>query len=354
LVDYLRVASYDKLDWHYDSAIEAGQPPEHAFVHIGFYLVWLIRHDLHNPKAFPPAHIEAVRRGEMSGTDLADDVDTKLVSMVMNEEGRAFSDARYPTYLEAYSAAFSAQPEYTVVDDPANFARIEPVIDELYAAWLAEGRPKQATNATTTDFATSSMGSDTSPELSREHVEVGKRKTARPEEAGPGRPGPDAPEDFEFEMVDVRDLPRPHEAPDLERIVVERLGIAANDVSSVSASHWGSSLLNRSLKRLAVRPRDAVVVTALAGSGDGSVMVIVYSVPGVSRSLLETEFASAIHQPSSRDWRPSEVNGQHVLVSKDRDFIVIYWAADGLVFHLGASANVDLSELVGRLANEAS
>ncbi len=40
------------------------------------------------------------------------------------------------------------------------------------------------------------------------------------------------------------------------------------------------------------------------------------------------------------------------MAAKGRDFIVIYWAVDGLVYHLGASANVDLTGLVDRLAGE--
>ena len=69
------VAVYDKLDWHFDSAVAAGQPPENAFTHIGFYLAWLIRHDLHNARFLPPEHVEAVKHGEMTGSDLADDID---------------------------------------------------------------------------------------------------------------------------------------------------------------------------------------------------------------------------------------------------------------------------------------
>jgi hypothetical protein len=30
------MATYDRLDWHYDSAIAAGRPPENAFTHMGF------------------------------------------------------------------------------------------------------------------------------------------------------------------------------------------------------------------------------------------------------------------------------------------------------------------------------
>lgn len=82
------------LDWHYDSAVEAGQPPENAFTHIGFYLAWLIRHDLHDAKFFPGAHVAAVKSGEMTGSDLSDD-------------GRIISDgaAPWPRWFLKQSAA---------------------------------------------------------------------------------------------------------------------------------------------------------------------------------------------------------------------------------------------------------
>jgi hypothetical protein len=46
------MATYDRLDWHFDSAIVAGHPPENAFTHIGFYLAWIIRHALTGASGF--------------------------------------------------------------------------------------------------------------------------------------------------------------------------------------------------------------------------------------------------------------------------------------------------------------
>jgi hypothetical protein len=138
---------YDKLDWHLDGAVAAGQPEENGFVHIGFYLAWMIRHDLHDPLWFPPEHVAAVKAGEMSGSDLADDIDTKLGADEMSPEGSAFSDACYARYLEAYAQAFAHVPDYGVVDEPANEARAAEEIDRLYAGWVADGRPAPAGQA---------------------------------------------------------------------------------------------------------------------------------------------------------------------------------------------------------------
>ena len=99
--------TYDRLDWHLDSAIEAGQPPENAFTHIGLYLAWLIRRQLHAPEVFPAGHVAAVKAGEMTGSDLADDVDGKLLESIMTAEGRAFSDACYGASRPRPSSASS-------------------------------------------------------------------------------------------------------------------------------------------------------------------------------------------------------------------------------------------------------
>ena len=40
---------HDRVDYHVDSTIDAGQPIEHAATHIGHFLQWLILHDLPSP-----------------------------------------------------------------------------------------------------------------------------------------------------------------------------------------------------------------------------------------------------------------------------------------------------------------
>lgn len=132
---------YDDMDFHEGSTFEAGQQRENAYTHIGFYLVWLIRHDLHNPREFRKALIRDVKLGTLSGSDLIDDTDGKLVSDFMADEGISFSDARYETYLGEYGHLFEAEPDYAVAGNAANYALVEPLLDELYAEWVRVGRP---------------------------------------------------------------------------------------------------------------------------------------------------------------------------------------------------------------------
>jgi len=319
-------AAYDKLDWHFDSAVSAGQPPENAFTHIGFYLAWLIRRDLHDPRAFPSQHIDALKRGEMTGSDLADDIDTKLVSQVMSAEGRAFSDARYATYTSEYSDLFKEQPDYGIVDNSANYARVESLLDRMYAAWVAQGRPDLLPESD--DLLLVSVPTTTSvmvpPGFSEERLH---------ELLSHWQPG------------EVTVLPpwteqqASHFASDLEALIPRDLTSPPMVVSSVRATEWASSLLNRALKRLEVRPKDAVVVNAIGGSGEQTLTVSIYRVPNVPAERLASEFQSVVSLPRGSRWQRRVVGGREVNWASGREFAVGYWVRDSMVLHVAGEAS---------------
>jgi hypothetical protein len=333
------VTKYDDADWHYDGAAAAGQPIEQAFAHIGLYLGWLIRRGFHRPDMFTAEDVASVRSGEMTGSDLADEVDGKLVSDMLTYDGRQFADFYYPTYLNDFSAIFPTEPDYSVVDDAPSYARIAPVLDRAFEEWVAADRPGRV------------------PQDPERRIET--PAYAR----GPGVPDSMTSAELDAYMDDlvsrtvvheirVDEMEPPHEAPELESLIRVRLGAGTSDVGSATANHWGSSKLSRALKRLGVRPRDATVVSAIVGDGEQSTMVAVYALPGIEAATLETVFADAIHRPSPRPWQPTEIAGRRVLVADGREFIAIYWAVGGMVFHLGASKGVDLAPLVEALAND--
>jgi hypothetical protein len=325
VVNAERVTLYDKLDWHFDSAVSAGHPPENAFTHIGFYLVWLIRRDLHNPRMFPSQHLDAVKRGEMSGSDLADDIDTKLVSQVMNDEGRAFSDGRYVAYTAAYGDLFKDVPDYGVVDRLANYEQVERLLDGIYAEWVSEGRPP-AHAATDSDRPVPTSTSVTlmvPTGFSQEQIDelVGQRP---PGEVTVMRPP------IELEM--------PHVAPDLEALIPRDLTSPPMRVHSVRATDWRSSVLNRALKRLDVRPKDAVVVNGLGGSGGQTLSVSIYGVPDVPADRLANEFTTVIHKWPGSKWATRDIAGRSVNWAVGKEFTVGYWTRDGMVLHVAGEA----------------
>ncbi len=192
---------------------------------------------------------------------------------MLTAEGRAFTDHYYPKYLDAYNDVFEAEPDYGVEDTAAAYDRIAPVLDQAYQTWIAVGRPAPEPEDPNRVIATPAFARGSGVPDSMTKAELDAYMDA-------------AFQDGNLEMVRVSDLERPHVAPDLERLVVQQLGLAASEVSSVPAAQWGSSLLNRALKRLGVRPRDAVVVSALIGDGEGTVMFSMYAVPGIATQSL--------------------------------------------------------------------
>ena len=115
------------------------------------------------------------------------------------------------------------------------------------------------------------------------------------------------------------DTDRPRVSPELEGLIPTDL-IPSSDVSSARASEWRSSLLNRALTRLDIRPKDAVVVTGIGGTGEQTLTVSIYGVPGVTADLLESEFRTVIYMLPGSRWA--------------------YWTKDGLVIHVTGQPDV--------------
>ena len=63
--------AYDKADWHSGGKFPSDLPPENGGTHIGFFLAWIIQHDLigefHTQES---SHaVEAVKCRRMTGRD---------------------------------------------------------------------------------------------------------------------------------------------------------------------------------------------------------------------------------------------------------------------------------------------
>ena len=324
---------YDDLDYHGGAAIEAGQPPENGFTHIGLMLAWLIRHDLHDAGMWPDDHVEAVKAGDMTGSDLADDCDGQLVSDMLAPDGVAFLDARYDDYVGAWELAFPDLPPYSIEDTADAYAAVAPLIDAIHAHWIDAGRPPQR--------------------LDRPDLEAlvdgvrGNRATLRA--------APRLPEDMNGASVATQGDPangRSRTADELRAAIPTDLTSPPMEIEAVSASEWGASLLNRALKRLGVRARDATVVAGMGGRGEQTLSVTIYGVPGIAGSVLVDEFATVIYRPSRKPWTPRDIEGRRVMWA-DRTasapFDVAYWAHDGGVAHV-AGAAADVVATIPRIA----
>jgi len=251
---------YDDADYHDGPAIDAGQPPENAFTHIGLMLAWLIRHELHDPEMWPDDHVDAVRAGEMNGSDLADDCDGKLVSDMVIADGAAFLDARYDAYMEAWDRACRTRPPCSIEDDAAAWGAVEPLIDGLHADWVRAGRPAEpldeaAFREALDTLAERARATWTALRSDRSERKV-ERSSLRAEGSTTGRPRRTATDVVAAIPTDLADPPL--------------------EIESINASAWGASLLNRALKRLGVRTRDAAVVAGIGGQRERTLSVTVY------------------------------------------------------------------------------
>ncbi len=323
---------FDDIDWHEGAADAIGQPREHAFTHIGLFLTWLIRHDLHDPTSLPPDHVRAVQAGEMTGSDLADVVDGKLVSDMMTSEGAAFAAARYERYMDGYSKELAGSGgDYRLPEDDQLYGRIGPIIDRLYAEWVAGGRP--------------------SPEPSAEQSVEGPGVLADIDWEALGADGPVGVQfaaDGSYEIV--RPV-APHEDRELEALLTA--GDPRLDPSSVTASTWGSSLLNKVLKTLGVRPRDVSVASGIGGEGGTTLATTAYRVPGVDAPTLLEAFSSVIHRPRGSSWQERTIGGVSVRWAEGVDhgdaWQVAYWTGDGLVFHVSGPV-AEMESFIARLS----
>jgi hypothetical protein len=224
--------------------------------------------------------------------------------------------------MSEYEGLFPNLPDYGVVDDESNYKQVEQLLDRLYSEWVGEGRPKPPPQVeSAVDLGVDVPESATvmfPPDFTQDEIDAFLSEY---------------PGEIEVMPRPTREQ-RPHVAPELEALIPGALATPLMEVSSVRASDSRSSLLNRALKRLDVRPRDAVVVHSMGGSGETTLTVVLYGVPGIDAGRLETEFQSVIYLPPGSKWERQTVSGRAVNWASSEEFTVAYWTRDGLVVHV--------------------
>jgi hypothetical protein len=326
---------YDDVDYYVGAAHEAGQRHENAFAHIGFYLAWLIRHDMHDQRAFPTEHVRALKQGEMTGSDLADDCDGTLVSDLMTDEGIAFSDARYESYVAEYERLFSDAEAFTVVDDAATYALVAPVIDRLYADWVASGRP--------------------APDRDQESMLEKEHRAPRDFEAIPWEElaaTADAPVAVDLHgdgsYTVLRPPEPPHEALELEVLfpsdlfepyMSSRRTLPSGTPRSWTAPSGGSACPERTYSW---RPSWGDRETGRSWS-------CCTAFPGSRPTAWSEEFKMVISREPGSRWKVREVEGHTVTWADGVEFTTVFWARDGLLIHV-AGAESDVRAAVRRMA----
>jgi len=127
---------------------------------------------------------------------------------------------------------------------------------------------------------------------------------------------------------------RMHVAPELEALIPAGLVDSKGRPSSVRATDWAAPLVNRALKAVGVKPRDAVVVNALGGKRQNVHTVTLFGVAGVTAEALAAAFEPAIYKPRSARWQQRDIDGRSVRWAVEKrgdDFGAAWWTRDGLV-----------------------
>ncbi len=132
---------------------------------------------------------------------------------------------------------------------------------------------------------------------------------------------------------------RGHVAPALEDLIPVGLVDSAQRPMSVRATDYGAPAVNRALRLVGVRPRDAVVVSAVGGRLREVHSVNIFGVPGVGADELASAFEPAIYKPRRASWQRRELGGRTVWWAEEKnyspmgdDFAAAWWTRDGLVF----------------------
>ena len=129
---------------------------------------------------------------------------------------------------------------------------------------------------------------------------------------------------------------RRHIAPDIEALIPPGLVESEDRPMSVRATEYGAPKVNRALKAVGVRPRDAAVVNALGGKGQDVHTVTIFGVPGVAADTLAAAFEPVFKLRSVR-WEQRDVEGRSVWWAEAKgylqgdDFTAAWWTRDGLV-----------------------
>lgn len=132
---------YDDADFHYGSDdFPKDLEIERGATHIGMFLGWAIERHLEGDflKEEHAAQLALFRARKLTGRHLVwEFCDEVLTNEELNDEGNAFANACYETYLGRYATLFEKRypSTYHVEDTWNNFDAVCTLLDSMYADW---------------------------------------------------------------------------------------------------------------------------------------------------------------------------------------------------------------------------
>jgi hypothetical protein len=274
---------------------------------------------------------------------------------MLGPEGSAFLDSYYmPGYAADYEVEFADSPDFGVEDDPENEARIDRRIDAAYEQWVASGRPQPTADGLPgMVFEIQKLletGSPIPPDFMARLGELGMQ--------------PPPIEDIVFEYsgpedlignlpvlpgVTIRRVERavPHLNPELEARVAAAIGKPMN-VESLAAGEYGAATLNRTLRNLGVRGKDALLVSGTGKVGADPTVQVFY-VAGIGRDALAPEFKRYLENRVRGKWHDclvGDVTARTCKVTFAQPHDLLWFAIDGFVVYL-ATADDEALQTMG-------
>jgi len=134
----------DRIDWHSESAEQAGFPYENGGTHIGIYLAWAINNHLEGEfhQEESEEELQQVRDRKITGRDfLIQMCDEKFWEEDLNEQAFAFTQAYYESnqyfndYNEILVHSKGLSDTYAVEDTWENYDLVAAIISQKYAEW---------------------------------------------------------------------------------------------------------------------------------------------------------------------------------------------------------------------------
>jgi hypothetical protein len=142
------MASYDRMEWHYDGHFPDNLPKENGGTHIGMFLAWVIEKgllsQLHRQNS--TADVQKVLSRQMTGRDFLDFVcNEKFSDTDLSEEGNAFarhyymgeSTESFKNYMDDYAETLGENVVsiYEIENSWQNYEKLKAVIDKRYEEW---------------------------------------------------------------------------------------------------------------------------------------------------------------------------------------------------------------------------
>ncbi|MCR8657813.1 DUF7832 domain-containing protein [Paenibacillus endoradicis] len=134
------MTAYDKAKYHYENDFPNELSQDQAYVHIGFFLGWLIEKDLCSEEFLEDfiEDIEAFKARKLTSPQLLKKAAGVLASDMLSEEGNAFTESGYDSYMSDYLYFLDqedAESVYHVPDTWENYEMIRERLDEEYEIW---------------------------------------------------------------------------------------------------------------------------------------------------------------------------------------------------------------------------